>query len=163
MKICIECGRELFDNDESCDRCNSNNIINEKEYKNIIEEIKNANILKRRKLLQDSNYKKIYDRIQQPKNHTSKPVILQNKQTAESKEEYWERINIHTINKSNKTKSTVECPYCHSINTKKITNSSKAVHTALFGVFSLSRNCKQFHCNNCKADFQVIKSTTFTK
>ena len=47
----------------------------------------------------------------------------------------------------------VECPYCHSINTKKITNSSKAVHTALFGVFSLSRNSKQFHCNNCKADF----------
>ena len=49
--------------------------------------------------------------------------------------------------------SVIECPYCHSTNTKKITNSSKAVHTALFGVFSLSRNSKQFHCNNCKADF----------
>lgn len=71
MKICIECGRQLFDYDKSCDKCNSNNIINEKEYKNIIEEIKSANILKRRKLLQDSNYKKIYDRMQQPKIQTS--------------------------------------------------------------------------------------------
>ncbi len=48
---------------------------------------------------------------------------------------------------------TVECPYCHSTNTKKITNTSKAVHTALFGIFSMSRNSKQFHCNQCGADF----------
>ncbi len=47
----------------------------------------------------------------------------------------------------------VECPYCHATNVKKITNTSKAVHTALFGIFSLSRNSKQFHCNNCGADF----------
>lgn len=47
----------------------------------------------------------------------------------------------------------VECPYCHSTNTKKISTMSKATHTAMFGVFSMSRNSKQFHCNNCKADF----------
>ncbi len=47
----------------------------------------------------------------------------------------------------------IECPYCHSTNTKKITTTSKAVHTALFGIFSVSRNSKQFHCNNCGADF----------
>ena len=51
------------------------------------------------------------------------------------------------------TKPTVECPYCHSTVTKKITTTSKAVHTALFGIFSVSRNSKQFHCNNCGADF----------
>lgn len=50
-------------------------------------------------------------------------------------------------------KPTIECPYCHSSNTKKITNASKAVHTALFGVFSLSRNSKQWHCNHCGVDF----------
>ncbi len=48
---------------------------------------------------------------------------------------------------------TVECPYCHSTNTKKITATSKAVHTSLFGIFSVSRNSKQFHCNSCGADF----------
>ena len=47
----------------------------------------------------------------------------------------------------------VKCPYCHATNVKKITNTSKAVHTALFGVFSLSRNSKNFHCNNCNSDF----------
>lgn len=153
MKICIECGRELFDNDKSCDKCNSNNIINGKEYKNIIEEIKNANMLKRRKLLQDSNYKKIYDRIQQPKNQTSKPVILQDKQTVENKDEYWERINKHTINKPNETKPTIECPYCHSTDTKKISNLSKAGSAALWGVFAVGKVSKQWHCNNCNSDF----------
>ena len=47
----------------------------------------------------------------------------------------------------------VECPYCHSSDTKKITNTSKAVHTALFGIFSISRNSKQWHCNECNSDF----------
>lgn len=47
----------------------------------------------------------------------------------------------------------VEYPYCHSTNTKKITMTSKAVHTAIFGIFSISRNNKQWHCNNCNSDF----------
>lgn len=47
----------------------------------------------------------------------------------------------------------VECPYCHSTNTKKITATSKAVHTAIFGIFSLSRNSKNYHCNVCNSDF----------
>ena len=47
----------------------------------------------------------------------------------------------------------VECPYCQSTNTKKISTMSKAVHTALFGIYSMSRNAKEWHCNNCKSDF----------
>lgn len=47
----------------------------------------------------------------------------------------------------------VECPYCHATNVKKITNTSKAVHTALFGIFSMGRNSKSFHCNKCGSDF----------
>lgn len=46
-----------------------------------------------------------------------------------------------------------QCPYCHSTDTKKITNTSKAVHTALFGIFSMGRNSKQWHCNKCGSDF----------
>ena len=48
---------------------------------------------------------------------------------------------------------TVECPYCHSTDTTKITTTSKAVHTAFFGIFSMSRNSKQWHCNDCGSDF----------
>ncbi|MCM1185235.1 MAG: hypothetical protein NC251_12650 [Lachnoclostridium sp.] len=47
----------------------------------------------------------------------------------------------------------VECPYCHATNVKKISTTSKAVHTAVFGLFSISRNSKQWHCNNCQSDF----------
>lgn len=47
----------------------------------------------------------------------------------------------------------VKCPYCHTTNVKKIANTSKAVHTAVFGIFSISRNSKNFHCNSCGADF----------
>lgn len=47
----------------------------------------------------------------------------------------------------------IECPYCHATNVKKITNASKAVHTAVFGIFSLGRNSKQWHCNHCNSDF----------
>ncbi len=50
-------------------------------------------------------------------------------------------------------KTAVECPYCHSTNVKKISGVSKAAHTALFGIFSIGRNSKNFHCNNCKSDF----------
>lgn len=53
----------------------------------------------------------------------------------------------------NKENTLVICPYCKSKNTKKITAISKATHTALFGIFSISRNSKNFHCNQCGADF----------
>lgn len=47
----------------------------------------------------------------------------------------------------------VECLYCHATNVKKISNTSKVVHTALFGIFSVSRNSKQWHCEKCGSDF----------
>lgn len=51
------------------------------------------------------------------------------------------------------TKPTITCPYCHSTDTKKITVTSKVMHTALFGVFSMGRNSKQWHCDHCNSDF----------
>ncbi len=47
----------------------------------------------------------------------------------------------------------VECPYCHSKDTKKISNLSKAGSVALFGVFALGKTSKQWHCNSCSSDF----------
>lgn len=49
--------------------------------------------------------------------------------------------------------TSVECPYCHSRNTKKISALSKAGSVAFLGVFSLGKVAKQWHCNNCKSDF----------
>lgn len=47
----------------------------------------------------------------------------------------------------------ITCPYCKSTNTKKISGLSKAVGVGLFGIFALGKTTKQFHCNNCNADF----------
>ncbi len=41
-----------------------------------------------------------------------------------------------------------KCPTCNSTNLKKISATSKAVNTAVFGLFGTKR-FKQFHCNNC--------------
>lgn len=152
MKICIDCGRQLFDRDNSCDKCNSKNIISEEEYNKIIEELKHANIFTKKKLLQNQNYKCIYDRLQQPEVSYPKPIILENS-NYESDEEYWKRINQHTINKNTSASQTVECPYCHSKDTKKISNLSKTGSVALFGVFALGKTSKQWHCNSCNSDF----------
>ena len=50
------------------------------------------------------------------------------------------------------SKPSVECPYCHSTNTKKISGVSKAGSVALFGLFSQKAR-HQWHCNDCKSDF----------
>lgn len=68
------------------------------------------------------------------------------------------RYRLKKINKDQKTtqqtssKPTVECPYCHSTNTKKISGTKRWLSTGLFGLAS-NKIGKNFHCNNCKADF----------
>ena len=52
----------------------------------------------------------------------------------------------------NSKPNSVECPYCHSRDTKKISATSKAVNTALFGIFGTKRH-QQWHCNHCDSDF----------
>ena len=44
------------------------------------------------------------------------------------------------------------CPYCHSINTKRISMVSRAGSIIGFGIFS-KKIGKQWHCNDCKSDF----------
>lgn len=62
-----------------------------------------------------------------------------------------EESNSIVYNKSQHT--PIECPYCHSTNTQKISTTSKLMHTAIAGVFAIGRNSKQWHCNNCQSDF----------
>ena len=66
----------------------------------------------------------------------------------------------HELNKlngnnieTNNAKPTITCPYCQSINTKKISGLSKAGSVALFGIFALGKTTKQWHCNECGSDF----------
>ena len=50
------------------------------------------------------------------------------------------------------TKPEVQCPYCRSVNTHKISVMSKAVNTAIFGLFGTKRH-KQWHCNSCGSEW----------
>lgn len=52
----------------------------------------------------------------------------------------------------NEQENKPQCPYCHSHNTSKITATSKAINTAMFGVLGQKRKY-QWHCNNCKSNF----------
>ena len=96
--------------------------------------------------------------------NNTKCKICGNEMTYEYSRNYKPNNGLRAIKHSNMNNSNnteffkpkeliVECPYCHSANTKKITTTSKAVHTALFGIFGMSRNSKQWHCNNCNSDF----------
>lgn len=51
-----------------------------------------------------------------------------------------------------KSAIVVECPYCHSTNTKKISAARRILSTELFGLGS-KKIGKQWHCNKCGSDF----------
>lgn len=55
---------------------------------------------------------------------------------------------IDTLN----TNKSVECPYCHSMNTSKISTVNRAVSVGMLGLASKKLG-KQWHCNSCRSDF----------
>lgn len=63
-----------------------------------------------------------------------------------SEDEY--RLYANPSSKSN----IVECPYCHSNDTKKISTTSRVISTSLFGLGSKKLG-KQWNCNSCGSDF----------
>lgn len=46
----------------------------------------------------------------------------------------------------------VTCPYCGSVNVKKVSTISRMASVGFFGLSS-KKVGKQWHCNNCKSDF----------
>lgn len=46
----------------------------------------------------------------------------------------------------------IQCPYCHSRNTKKISTVGRLFSVSFFGLGS-SKVGKQWHCNKCGSDF----------
>ena len=144
MKYCSKCGRELFDKDIECDKCKSIDFISEKECKEIIREINNANMFSKKKLLKDPIYKMVNDFIiNKPKDYFNAYIINSNN---DSNEEYFDRIKKHTIN--NKQKNIPKWPTCGSTNIRKIGGIERGASIAAFGIFSKKIN-KTFKCGNC--------------
>ena len=139
MKLCIKCLRELFDRDEKCDICGNTSLLSSDDINKIRDDIINANIFKRKKLLEIEPYKSIH------------PYLIQTMGDG-----YWGK-SVYTSDKiaypsENTNPVTVECPYCHSKNTRKISTTSKIINTAIFGPFGTKRY-KQWHCNECSGYF----------
>lgn len=84
--------------------------------------------------------------------HENDPIEYQLKMS-QFKANLKQQEQVQESSKIEEDNNTPHCPYCNSTNIKKITTGSKVAHTALFGIFSMSRNSKQWHCNNCKSDF----------
>lgn len=144
MKYCLKCGRGLFDKDIECDKCNSTDFISEKECKDIIREINSANIILKKILLKNPTYKSVFDHIiNKPKDNFN--YLIPNK-TTETKQEYFDRINKHTIN--NKKIYTPKCPTCGSLNVRKIGTLSRMASVGFFGLGS-SKLGKTMECKDC--------------
>ena len=59
-----------------------------------------------------------------------------------------ERVNYEAA----KAMRKVTCPYCGSVNVKKVSTISRMASVSFFGLGS-KKVGKQWHCNNCKSDF----------
>lgn len=59
-----------------------------------------------------------------------------------------ERVNYEAAEAMRK----VTCPYCGSVNVKKVSTISRMASVSFFGLGS-KKVGKQWHCNNCKSDF----------
>ena len=59
-----------------------------------------------------------------------------------------ERVNYEARESMRK----VTCPYCGSVNVKKVSTISRMASVGFFGLSS-KKVGKQWHCNNCKSDF----------
>lgn len=152
--ICPECGKEISDKSETCIHCgypliNYTCKINDKEY-NLKDELSMA-------LVNNDDWIKAIGSLRRKTSLTlsdGDELIELMRSTKSVPNEFVPKYPLEDRSKyENKTSNVITCPYCHSTDTKKITNASKAVHTALFGVFSVSRNSKNYHCNKCNSDF----------
>ena len=151
---CPECGKEISNESETCIHCGYPLVnyicnINGIEY-NLKDELSMALVnnndwikaigsLRRKTSLTLSDGKEL---IEIMRNTKSIPEKYESKYPLEDRSKY-----------ENKSPNAIECPYCHSTNTKKISGISKAGSVALFGVFAVGKVSKQWHCNNCNSDF----------
>ena len=161
MKLCCNCFKNLFDEEMVCPFCNNNVTLNSdetEEFYLLVEEVRKLNKFKQNSLKKNPEYELVFKYIKYKEEHPydDKPPIAQifpNNRTnlSEPNEEYWERINSHTINKHKDT-PVITCPYCNSTDTKKIGGASRWLSVGMFGLAS-KKVGKQWHCNNCGSDF----------
>ncbi len=153
--VCPECGKEISDKSEVCIHCGYPLINTKCNINGVVYDFKEE--LPIALLEKTDDYVAAYGKIRRKTSLTladTGDLIRTIKELKAIPETFTPKYPLENREKlyGDSVKS-IECPYCHSTDTKKITTVSKAAHTALFGIFSLSRNNKQWHCNVCGSDF----------
>lgn len=151
--ICSECGKEISDKSEVCIHCgypliNYTCNINGIKY-NLKEELAMSSI-------DGEDWIKAIGNLRRKTNLSfvdGSDLIEIIRDTKKIPTTFTPKYPLKNRNELNNNSSKVECPYCHSTDTKKISGMSKAGAVALFGIFALSKASKQWHCNKCGSDF----------
>lgn len=111
-------------------------ISEDREFLIAMNELRNNDIIAYKDRI--VKYKKIYE-------ETHKPLSEQDVDYSNPKTQPTQHQSAPQTNK-------IQCPYCKSINTKKITAMDRIGSNIMFGLFSKKRN-KEWHCNSCGSDF----------
>ena len=111
-------------------------ISKDREFLAAMNELRNNDIIAYKERM--AQYKKIYE-------ETHKPLPEQDVDYSNPKTQPTQHQSALQTNK-------IQCPYCKSTNTKKITAMDRISSNIMFGIFSKKRN-KEWHCNECGSDF----------
>lgn len=154
--VCPECGKEISDKSEMCIHCGYPLLNTKCNINGVIYDFKEE--LPIALLEKTDDYVSAIGKIRKKTSLTladAGALIDIIKEIRAIPETFTPKFPLEDREKlyGNSKEKSIECPYCHSTNTNKITITSKAVHTALFGIFSMGRNSKQWHCNQCNSDF----------
>ena len=176
MKYCLQCGcifAESYDyyNNKSCDTCGFQLIeditMTEEQFLKLSESEKDAyelkiyDICKKSEFFNEDKYNEShedlannwyisfrFDKYEQltgkkawTKENDAYHTMESHKHVSDAMEKY-----AGTIGSSNT--NIPKCPTCNSTNLKKISTTSKAINTVVFGLLGTKRH-KTFHCNNC--------------
>lgn len=145
--ICSECGKEISDKSSACIHCGCP-----------IEKIERANTTKKLVFICMgaclSNPFKEFDEYTQVCPDCGGQLSYYETQITDNDtdlvvEHYTEEFY---KNMKKSQQQEIECPYCHSTNTKKISTFGRVFSTEFLGLGS-GKVGKQWHCNKCNSDF----------
>ena len=161
---CLECGNEISDNAIACPKCGfpmkeyNQYVWNEKERLNkekkeqqkiVDEEYRLQREIERKaKIICHECGKVVGDVEICPYCGFGVREYIKDKEEEKRKQEELDRQIKARIYQA----SFVECPYCGSYNTHKISFSSRVLSIGLLGIGS-GKVGKQWHCNNCRSNF----------
>lgn len=153
--ICPECGKEISDKSEVCIHCGCPLINTKCSINGIVYDFKDE--LPIALLEKREDYISAIGKIRRKTSLTlvdGNNLVSIIRETRAIPEVFTPKYPLEDREKlygSSKVES-VECPYCHSKDTKKISTTAKVVNTAVWGIFGTKRY-KQWHCNSCNSDF----------